>query len=66
MTGCRESFSYYLKPLKEVAQIGTKNGPHPSNHVQGRHWEIPETQAAETQLRAWNQTTCDSWDFQDA
>lgn len=59
MTGCRESFPYYLKPLKQVAQICTKNGSYPSNHVQGWHQEIPEMQAAKTQLRAWNQTTCD-------
>lgn len=63
MTGCRESFSYYLKLLKEVAQIGTKTGSHPSNHVQRWHQEIPGVQEAETQLRAWNQTTRD---FQEA
>lgn len=63
MTGCRATFSYYLKTLKEVTQTGTKNGSCPSNYMQGWHWEIPEMQEAETQLRAWNQTTCD---FQEA
>lgn len=32
MAGCRESFSYHLNLLKEVAQIGTKKWLKPHAH----------------------------------